>query len=392
MNEPGQVQDLRELVGYPGTPLRKFSRVERSAAKKIVQNIPPDIDQVTALRLALSCGSPIQPDWLKAGHIDLALETDDILRNFDRLLTVKKITSAAQVAEVLSRRVVQAPGVVLRALVKLTLPKAGGRGPSERPMLDQDTTLWTITLATALVPLLLERRAPKAKKLVPKTLLGIVSSVLKACPTAEVAVRGLEFLRALERYVGWAEMESEPMEAMRNSVLGLPALIIPGLLEHGALGEATLLSERVKLSESAERLFNAAITDAVATRNELPLISRNWALRLLQPENQQESISPVPSDASYERLALLLINAWEARGEGGNAAHAFTVSQEVLQNGFHIYLVGEVGTSTLFDPDLHESKAQLQRGAPANLIRPWVELKSSNEVRILIKGRVVDAT
>ncbi len=391
MTEQIQAQDPRELVGYPRTPLRKLSRGERSAVKKIVKDAPHDIDPVMALRMALSSGTPVRPEWLQAAQIDLALETDDILRNLDKLTPAKRVLNATQVVEVLSRRMERAPGVVLRALSKLTLPKTVVRGLAVNPMLDRDTTLWTIRLATSLVAILLQNRPIKTKKPIHHTLLEIVYVASESWPVPEVAIRGLEFLRAFERHVGWSEIEKAPLEKMRNAVLGLPACIIPELLERGALGEATLLSERVKLSEPAERLFKAAVNEVLSSEKQISLQSKNWGLRLLQSDEAQESASLASSDAAYERLALVLINAWEARGDGTSSAHAFAVSEEIFRNGFSIHMGGEVGSSEAFDPDVHEGSAEIHRGSLVRLIRPWVELKNANEVKILIKGRVTVA-
>jgi len=169
----------------------------------------------------------------------------------------------------------------------------------------------------------------------------------------------------------------------------LLAVMIQEVLERGALVEATLLSERAKLYEPAEKMFTTAVAETLAKQGRLPLASRIWAVRFLGVESEQESVPSTQGDAAYERLALVLINAWEAREDGANAAHAFSVCQEVFRNGFNIYLCGAVGSSVTFDPDVHASNDQLLPGATVRIIRPWVELKNANEIRILIKGRVV---
>ena len=389
MTELTQVQNPRELVGYPRTPLRRLSRGERSAIKKILQEAPPEIDPVMAIRMALSSGSPIRLEWLQAGQIDLALETVDILRNLDKLTIAKKIVNATTVIEVLSRRAERTPSIVLRALGKLTLPRESARGPVARAMLDRDTATQTITLATALVPLLYRDKAVKSKKSTPQALLEIVFSAVEPWPTPEFAIGGLEFLRVLERHVGWAEVEKAPMETMRNFLLRLPAVVIPELLERSALVEATRLSERIRVSEPAEGLFKAAVAEVLTKESQLPVASKNWALRFLHSENEQGSVSLTQSDAVSERLALVLINAWEAREDGRNAAHAFSICEEIFRNGFNLRLSGVVGSTVFFDPDLHESNGQLLPGSKVQLIRPWVELKAADEIRILIKGRVV---
>src|SRR5439155_7969310 len=213
----------------------------------------------------------------------------------DKLTIANKFINATQVVEVLSRRAERSPSTALRALAKLTLPRAGSRGLAPRPMLDQDTAVQAIRLATVLVPLLFQDQSAKPKKSIPRTLLEIVSSAVEPWPVPAIGIGGLEFLRAIERHVSWTEIEKAPMEGMRNSLLRLPALIIPDLLERGALVEATRLSERVRLSGAAEGMFKTAVNECLTKHNQLPLASQNWAMRFLQPENVQETVSLTPS-------------------------------------------------------------------------------------------------
>jgi hypothetical protein len=395
MTEPTQVQDPRELIGYPRTPLRKLSRSERSAIKKKLLEAHREIDPVMAVRMALSSGILVRPEWLQAGQIDLALETEDILRNIHKLTIATKLINATQVIAVLSKRAERTPRTVLRALEKLTLPKRSAGELTARTMLDRDTALQTIRLATALVPLLCRGQAVKSKRSIPRALLEIVFCAAESWPVLEVAIEGLEFLRVIEKDVSWVEIEKPPMEKMRHSLLRLPAVLIQDVLQRGALVEATLLSERVRLYGPAEKVFETAVAKTLAEQDQLPLASKNWATRFLRPESEQESVSesvsPTGGDAASERLALVLINAWEAREDGKNAAHAFSVCEEIFRNGFNVHLCGTVGSNVIFDPDVHVSNRQLLPGAMGQVVRPWVELKSANDVRILIKARVIAA-
>src|SRR3974377_1665666 len=98
-----QERDPRELVGFPRSPLPKLSRGERSAIKKFLKKrclaLPPPV----ALRMALCGGAWIDPKWLDSGVIDLALDTDDIARNIDKLSDFRKVITANQVSAVLAR-------------------------------------------------------------------------------------------------------------------------------------------------------------------------------------------------------------------------------------------------------------------------------------------------
>ena len=391
VTEQIQPQDPRQLVGYPREPLRRLSRGERTAIKKLVKGASHDVDPVVAIRMALSSGASIRREWLHASYIDSALETEDIARNLDKLTNAKRLIDAVQVIEVLSRRAGRAPSIVLRALGKLADPRKGARALAPETMLDKDTAARTITLATALVPLLCGPEGVRSKKSTPQSLLEIVYFSAESWPAPEIAIAGLEFLRVLDRQVGWAEAEKPSMETMRKFLLSLPGSMIREILQRVELVEATRLSERVRVSEQAETIFKAAVADILANEGQLPLASKNWARLFLQTETAPDPLQLMQSDAAYERLALVLINAWEAREDGSNAAHAFSLCEEVFRNGFNIYLGGDVGATVAFDLDVFASGDQLLPGAMVRIVRPWVELKSPGEVRILIKGRVIAA-
>jgi hypothetical protein len=388
MSEVAHPLDSRELIGYPRTPLPKLSRAQRSAIKQLLKERARDIDPVTALRMALCCGFPIRQEWVNAHQIDLALETTDIAKNSDRLTVSRRLMDAAQVMAVLTRRSEREPTETFRALVKLTSAKGAAQTAPIKPVMELDTALHTIRLATSLVPALAKTRKPTAQKSASLSLLEIVSSTAQSSHNPEVAIRALEFLRVLERHVSWMEIERSETTHSRDILLQMPAVLLSELLPRGCTVDASWLADRISLSEEAQKLFRDAVAESLSSSAQMPLAARNWALAFLHPEKEQTPSQP-SSDAALERLALLLINTWEARNDGSNSSHAFSLSSEVLGNGFGLHLGGKIDSTVLFDPDVHEGAGQFRPGDPVKLVRPWIEAKSKNEVRILIRGRVV---
>jgi len=377
------------LVGFPRSPLPRLSRSERSAIKKVLQQKGIDLDPPVALRMALCGGAWIDPKWLDSGVIDLALDTDDIARNINKLSDFRKVIRANQVSAVLARRLDSSPAAVLRAIYKLSVPKRGPKKPTADSAFDDDTALALVRLATALLPVLLRGRSPAQRKRSPKLLTEVVSSVVSSAVDPDVAVRGLDFVRMLEKQVGWSELEREPIAKLRDAILEAPARLAPKLIQRGCVVDATLLAERVRPFEAADRKFRDSIARLLeASGEQLPLVSRTWAQRFVQ-SNGIAKAAGTSGDAAYERLALVLISIWEARKDGESAEYAFRTSEEVLRHGFGLHLVGEVGSVVPFDPDVHESKAVVEMGEDVRLDRPSVELRREEELKILIRARVV---
>src|SRR5438067_523365 len=100
-----QQKNWQETVGVPKTPLPKLPRNSRSELKKNIGDLGIDIDAVMGIRITLSAGVPLPAKWRNAGLIDQALDTQDIVRHFERLTTSRKLIDAAPVLEVISRRV-----------------------------------------------------------------------------------------------------------------------------------------------------------------------------------------------------------------------------------------------------------------------------------------------
>lgn len=392
-------RDWREVVGFPRKPLPKLSSADRKTVKKRIETASSELDPAVGIRMALCSGVPIRPEWLTAGLIDLALETDDITRNFEKLATVAKSLDAAQASEALSKRLDKAPKAALRALHKLAIQKIDPKRVRPRVEVTKATALWFTNIATLLVPILLRGvDARDKRKNLAYELIQVVNSVLQQCQVTEVAVRALEFLRILEKELGWEELEKEYLQTMRLEILKTPAKIINNLLNQGCIEQADTLSQCVTHFPTASEHFKRAVEQLFTANRQLPLASKGWAHRLLTlSDNEIGSLTDGEGNAAQERLALVLISLWEARTDGKVAAHAFELSEEVFRIGFNLFLQGQVGSHITFDPDIHENYSSsnqnrkiLSRGDEVELVRPWIEHRSKSGVSILMKGRVVE--
>lgn len=391
-----QHKDLMQLVGAPGTPLPKLSADQRAALKRLLEQDPAETDAAMRIRAALAGRGHMRVEWLSPGTIERGLTFDDILDNIQKLSVRSEILHAAEVVEVMSKQIDRNPKAVFRALHRFLIDKEFVKKPFPTLTLDKLTALKVMKTITALVPMLLQGRLTALKKKIPRDVLEIAYHVVKSCPEPHVVLLGIDFIRVLERYIGWSQLEKNPLVETSNEILAYPGRIIPELLQRDCLAEATMLSERVKYFQICAQSFKTAVRKIVLEKTQLSIASRNWALRLLEATESNAaaglSVAQMIGDAGHERLALLLVNIWEARNEGTNAAHAFALCEELLRNGFGIYLVGEVGSVIRFDPDVHEANPKLTAGERARLVRPSVEVRSEKEIRILIKGRVSPIT
>jgi hypothetical protein len=363
--------------------------------KKALEVDSSKLDPPIALRMALCSGTPIRSEWLKPATIDLALETKDIVRHFDKLTMGRKVIDAASLAEILGKRAEKSPIPVLHALRKAVIPKRSKRKPTIPTVVDEATALQFVKIVSTLVPQLLQGDLTARKKHIGQELLEVIHAVAKSSREPAFAGKAVEFVRALEKYLGWTDMEKEPLQEMRSSILLLPAQLLPDVLKRGCIVEATDLRQKAALMETSAQSFKAVLKKLAEAGygQELPQISRNWVHKILNAAQDESVPSNRPiSDAGLERLALVLINIWESREEGKNSQHAFSIGEEIFMTGFNLFLMGDVGAVVNFDPDIYESSTVFANGEKCLLARPWVEWRSTEGLRVLLKGRVVPIT
>ena len=384
-------QDVRELVGYPRQPLRKLKRNERQLLKKTLAGTTTS-EPTIAVRVALTLNAPVAPSSLNTGVIDLALAPEDVVKHLDRLVVPTRLIDATAVLEVLHKKSqsVRAPRV-LSALRKLVLPK---RGPRQLvPVaLTQESAHSVVRLITSLMPRLLKRRSIGSS--VPVSMAEIVSAAISDHSSATLLGSALVFLRELERNAGWAALDSVAIQPTVRKIAEFPGMVGAAALAANDIRAADELAKCVRLFQPAEQFFRTQIAETVDKRGpSLPIAGRNWASSYLSDEGakadaelgRQDALS---GDAPHERLALMLMNAWEARNDGKNSDHAYAVAEDVCRVGFDVHIMGKPGSLVEFDPDVHEPFGVIGRGDQCRLVRPWIEWHSPDGIRVLMRGRV----
>jgi hypothetical protein len=386
-----------DLAGYAKDRLPKLTKAERTQAKQYVTGQAIELDPVVALRLALLAKVPLKREWINANVIDLALSTVDIAKRA-RILTERKIEIFAEdIVEVLERRARFEPHQAFRALYALVVPKATRstnkkQSSSPADAWDEPTAWRALNLIVRLVPILLKGQSRKVSSISEK-LLETASQLVVGSGSSRLAVVGIRLIVDLDREVGWAVLESDSLRSTVEILQAVPSMLVTSLLRDARILEISKLSEQLRERSSAETEFKRTIADLhVKGMEEFPLASKVWANKYLNP-NAKNIFStnhdePIHSSAAHERLALILLNSWDARDEGERSAASFSLTEEVLRNGFNLYLGTVGGPKIPFDPDIHESMSPLKIGETVRLIRPWVELRNENDIQIVVKGIV----
>lgn len=382
-----------ELAGHAKAPLPKLTPSERLHAKHWLETVPSDADPVVALRLSLIVKKPILPAWKDANVIDMALSTSDIGRRIADLTERCVFVSATPIIEVLERRSRTSPLPVFRTLFAVSTPRVGKKAPRVVQVWDSETAIRVLSLAIKLAPSLLGGKVTKVTKAIPGQMLEIAAATVLTHRSPELAMLGIRLLSVLEREAGWQALESKSLSSTRAALVALPSALALDLLEKSSLSQLNGLSEVVKQIREAENLFRSATSEAATSHpDRLPIASRAWVANYAQQptpgHTERNEATITSSDAAFERLALILINSWDARSEGERSGYSFAITQDVLKTGFDLYITGEPGSTITFDPSVHEGPSSLRAGDAAKLVRPWIELRRGADIQILIKGIV----
>src|SRR5258707_10899222 len=95
------------------------------------------------------------------------------------------------------------------------------------------------------------------------------------------------------------------------------------------------------------------------------------------------------ADVNLERMATLLLSAWDAKEEGEKSQHLYKTFSGICRTAFNLVLEGEPGQSASFDPSLHEASGkQVLTGETVTLIRPWVQWVKGSSVRVIVRALV----
>lgn len=379
------------LSGAPKSPLPKLTRADRALVKRKLESAPSDYDPITGLRLALAAKLPVRPEWSTEPSIDMALNTGDIAKRLIDLAESRLVLRAPAALNVLERRSRISPVPVFRALCNMVLPKKGKKAAKCLIVWDEETAIRIGYTLIQSLPGVFKGKPAKAMRPVEQALRITRETVLQH-PSPEAAQIAVEILATLEHEAGWQSLEDTSEGAIVDAILEMPAEVAERLLENADFDKLHNLVHATTLMKEADRRLRAFISGLNPPNLEaLPLGSRRWIATYLgsSDESEPETLaSRKMSDASLERLALILITAWDARQDGEKAMYAFSLLREILGSAFGLVIVGEVGQPVTFDPALYESRGPRMLGEPAKLVRPRIEYRMGSDLQVMIKGMV----
>ncbi|MDP2899071.1 MAG: hypothetical protein Q8Q12_21245 [bacterium] len=191
-----------------------------------------------------------------------------------------------------------------------------------------------------------------------------------------------EFDRALgKNHAKWSHLASSP------------ARLITGVLEQGCLHDAEFLASCAMAVEESRASLEAALREGLAAKGAtLPLGSRLWAESLLGhrvPAEIQGRNLEATSDVNLDRMATMLLAAWDAKDEGRKSQHVFQILSGICRTGFKLSLAGEPGETSPFNPATHQSiEPSIRSGVIVRIARPRVQWSDGLATRIIIRSLV----
>lgn len=397
--------DFNSLIGTAEVRLRRIKdRTTKSEILRIVQG--RDLPAEQRLRGYLAIGQTPPTDLLSESIISTALQIPDRIA-FLPLLSRKFSTLYAD--EVLDS--------ILAYLVKFRSAKTEGISTG----LDRIATRWfvaknkfkiassTCDRLVSIVAVLNTRtvsgdersptrlsRGQKALKSLTRLaiLWGSHSAIL------ETLLQTLNILTSVEGQL-WSESKSQTDDPEYHSavqyLLNSAHASLEQLAEvgddkaierlHGSLERVPNNSHRLK--SDLERLL--------ASRARYPKNIQALLTKLAHlPETESSTtfeLSPNDPDALHvTQLASALVRAWSARDEGPKSKESFEELSVVLADFFGIEIMGAVGSVESFNSRVHEFPIGERTATRVKLVRPWVQISSSQGLRILIKALVVANT
>lgn len=396
----------RSLIGNLGEALPKLRKTEKQQLRSFLRTDKArDLDDNWKLRLSLAAGLRWSLRGIDLEKVKNTLTTADLIRFIDKLYDQDELLDGKIVLQWLGpglNRV--SAGPALSALLRLCRGKTGRKTQRARCVirLDAQTAsqvlLVTLRAATTIFRSDLiepQRKRQRVRRNGLRETVEIVSAVVRQCETAQVAGTALEIAFLLRKSLPSSETADlfETEGSSFSRVVTLPAELIRKILSEGCLEDADFLSSRVKLIEEAESQFTAAIEEALGdTKTRVHPLARQWAEAALgykKPPSLSESRIDSESDVSLERMATLLLAAWDAKEDGARAQQLFTLFAGICKTAFRMNLAGEVGSSIVFDAVFHESgEKSIVPGERVQLLRPWVEWQEGGVRRVIVRGLV----
>jgi len=404
------LKDLQRLVGELGQPLPKLSLSERRQAKAVLE--ASDLESVDAgwvIRLSLAAGLSLSDRRFDAAQIVLALPAIDIIHSLDRLSSHERTINAEVPLEAIGLTLRRENAArALHSLLRLAQGPDLKSSVITRAQFRPKTALALLKTASRIAPFIvpdttvgLSRSRFERRRMAIKSLLDLVYFTAIKCETSEVCAAALELMISLSRRVGWVDFDrATEMSAAHWSYLShLPAKLVPSLLSRNRIAEVETLASRAALFEGSREAFEEALREALTeTTSNISMASREWVEGFLglkrppkPPEIQNKSIDSA-SGVNLDRMATLLLAAWEAREEGAGSRHLFQLFSGICKTAFRLSLAGNPGDTTQFDPAIHEaSGGTILDGGMVRLLRPWVQWGDPPVTRVIVRALVSPA-
>jgi hypothetical protein len=397
--------DFNSLVGTSEVRLRRIKdRTSKSEILSIVQG--RDLPTEQRLRGYLAIGQTPPTDLLSESIISKALQISDRIA-FLPLLSRKFSTIYAD--EVLDS--------ILAYLVKFRSAKTEGISTG----LERIATRWLVaknkfTIASSTCDRLVsivavlnrhtvsgsERRQTRPsrsqKALKSLTRLAILSGSYSA--VLETVLQTLDILTSIEGHLGSGSSSQTDDPEYDSAVQHLLSSALASLEQLAEAGDDKALE---RLHSSLERVPNdshrlkAELERLLASRARYPknvqaLLTRLAGLPETESSTTFELSTSDPDALHVTQLASALVRAWSARDEGPKAKESFEELSVVLADFFGIEMMGAVGSVESFNSRVHEFPLGERTATRVRLVRPWVQISSSQPSRILIKALVAAAT
>ena len=396
-----------ELISLIGTAEAKLRRIKDKSCKSEIlsmvqgENLAPE----QRLRAYLAIGHTPPPTLLSEKIISNALQISDRIA-FLGLLSRKASTVYAD--EVLDS--------ILTYLVKFRSAKTEGITTG----LDRIATRWfvakkTLKIAPSTANRLVtivevlnrpfvssgERRTSKLsrnqKALKALTRLAILLGSYS--DDLETVLRTLNVLISVEENLGAEsgqtddpEYDSATQHLLSSAHARLEVLAEAGddrTLERLAHTLKRTPNDSQRLKTELERLFGIR---ARYQKNVQALLTKLVGLPDTETSTSFELSSNDADALHVTQLASALVRAWSAQEEGPKAKESFEELRVVLADFFGIEIVGAVGSVESFNSRVHEFPLGERSASRIRVVRPWVQISSSQPSRILIKALVVAAS
>ena len=390
--------DWRALVGRFGEPIPKLKRDQKVRLKALLKDPESrNLERGWLLRISLAAAVPISIRGYKPEEIREALGVWGAMQFITKLSTVDHEVAASQVLQALDTSAIfQQPRDTLVVLGKLIRPRDKIKGSTTR--LNLETSLYVLRIARKLSRQILDAEQLSGRDTFRKsltTLIDLVFRITKSCENPETAVVAFEVAAEVRGRLGVHKLKGALLNqfAKFEYLASLPVQLIPVILTKGCMTDADLISSRIGLIEDERENFRRKVQSLISEKGvTLPLASRQWAESFLggpaRTEMHHVNID-ANADVNLERMATLLLSAWDAKEEGERSQHLYKTFSGICRMGFNLVLEGEPGQSASFDPSLHEvSGKQILAGESVTLVRPWVQWVKGPTVRVIVRAVV----